>query len=57
MTVHTSLITVLNQQVEIKNKKLRLELMGKKGSKKTAKKAYKQSAAYLKKGAKKQKGK
>ena len=31
--------------------------MGKKGSKKTAKKAYKQSAAYLKKGAKKTKGK
>jgi hypothetical protein len=31
--------------------------MGKKGSKKTAKKAYKQSAAYLKKGAKNKKGK
>ena len=31
--------------------------MGKKGSKKTAKKAYKQSATYLKKGAKKTKGK
>jgi hypothetical protein len=30
--------------------------MGKKGSKKTAKKAYKQSAAYLKKGTKKAKG-
>jgi len=30
--------------------------MGKKGSKKTAKKAYKQSAAYLKKDAKKTKG-
>jgi len=31
--------------------------MGKKGSKKTAKKAIKQSAAYLKKGPKKIKGK
>gem|GEM_PF-6714331 len=30
--------------------------MGKKGSKKTAKKAYKQSAVYLKKGSKKTKG-
>jgi hypothetical protein len=30
--------------------------MGKKGSKKTAKKAFKQSAAYLKKGSKKTKG-
>jgi len=30
--------------------------MGKKGSKKTAKKAYKQIAAYLKKGAKNTKG-
>jgi hypothetical protein len=31
--------------------------MGKKGSKKTAKRAYKQSSAYLKKGPKKAKGK
>jgi hypothetical protein len=30
--------------------------MGKKGSKRTAKKAYKQSATYLKKGPKKSKG-
>jgi len=33
------------------------ELMGKKGRKKTGKKAYKQSAAYLKKGPRKKKGK
>jgi len=36
---------------------VKARLMGKKGSKKTAKKAYKQSAAYLKKGSKKAKRK
>lgn len=36
--------------------KSKFDLMGKKGSKKTEKKTYKQGAAYLRKGPKKSKG-
>jgi len=38
------------------NSNQRIDFVGKKGSKKTAKKTYKQSAAYLKKGGKRPKG-